>query len=152
VSAHTTSVSPVDLLLSRLDRVVANRRGWRAPCPACSGRSPKLSIAEAVDTGAVLLRCFAGCSAGEIVAAVGLQLADLFPRMERPYDADSRRANRQLMVEAGWRSALAVLAKEAHVIATAARLLADGLGLTLEDEARLATAIERVELAKAVLL
>lgn len=152
MSAPSSLVSPVGLLLSRLDRVVPTRRGWRAPCPACGGRSPKLSIAEAVDTGAVLVRCFAGCSAGEVVAAVGLQVADLFPRKERPHDAASIRANRQLMREASWGSALAVLVKEVRVIAAAARMLADGVGLTLEDEARLEKAIERVELAKAVLL
>jgi len=152
VSAPSSSVSPVDLLLGRLERVVPTRRGWRAPCPACGGRSLKLSIGEAVDTRAVLLRCFAGCSAAEVVAAVGLKSADLFPRKERPHDPASRRANRQLMQEAGWRCALAVLDREVGVLAIAARLLAKGHQLTAEDGVRLEQAVERIALAKAVLL
>ena len=37
-----------------------------------------MSIKEGAE-GQVLVHCFAGCSAYEIVDAVGLQLADLFP-------------------------------------------------------------------------
>lgn len=146
------STTPTELLLGHLDRVVQTRRGWRACCPACGGRSQKLSIAEATDTGAVLLRCFAGCSAAEIVGAVGLQLGDLFPRSERMDDAAWRRTNRLLLREAGWRSALAVLSKEVHVIAAAAALVAEGVRLSDDDQGRLAQAIERVGLAKEVLL
>jgi hypothetical protein len=72
-----------DSLLSRLDGahcVAAGR--WRARCPAHHGKNAQvLSIGEATD-GTVLVKCFAGCSAAEIVAAVGLQLSDLFPRVD----------------------------------------------------------------------
>ena len=40
-----------------------------------------LSISEGGD-GTVLIKCFAGCSALAIVNAVGLELHDLFPRVE----------------------------------------------------------------------
>jgi hypothetical protein len=40
-----------------------------------------LSIAETTD-GVVLLKCFYGCTAAQVVGAVGLELHDLFPRVE----------------------------------------------------------------------
>lgn len=73
----------VDVLLPRLPgvRQVAAGR-WRAPCVACGGGNPSaLSIGETSD-GTVLVKCFKGCSAAEVVAAVGLELHDLFPRAD----------------------------------------------------------------------
>ena len=40
-------------------------------------RSPSLAIREADDR--VLVHCFSGCSVDEVVAAVGLEISDLFP-------------------------------------------------------------------------
>lgn len=68
-----------DKLLPHLHKV--KRTGpvtWLACCPAHEDRSPSLSIKEA-DDGRLLLKCWAGCSADEVVGAVGLAMADLFP-------------------------------------------------------------------------
>jgi hypothetical protein len=73
----------VDKLLSRLDGVhqVAHGR-WRARCPAHDGKNRDvLSVGETND-GTVLLKCFHGCTAAEVVKAVGLELHDLFPASE----------------------------------------------------------------------
>ena len=72
-----------ETLLDKLDgvRQVAAGR-WRARCPSHDGKNRDvLSIGETTD-GTVLLKCFAGCSAADVVGAVGLELADLFPRVE----------------------------------------------------------------------
>ena len=72
-------MEPVELLLSRLERVRANRNGtWVPRCPAHDDRSPSLSIATG-DNGKVLLHCFAGCGAADVVEAIGLELSSLFP-------------------------------------------------------------------------
>ena len=72
-------MSPLELVLSRLDGATSNSRGqWSARCPAHADRSPSLTIAEG-DTRAVLLHCFAGCTVQAIVAALGLEMDDLFP-------------------------------------------------------------------------
>ena len=72
-------MEPVELLLSRLESVRANRNGtWLARCPAHDDRSPSLSIATG-DDGKVLLHCFAGCGAADVVEAIGLELSSLFP-------------------------------------------------------------------------
>jgi hypothetical protein len=82
---------PIDLLLPRLDRVIGRGPGnWMACCPAHRDQSPSLSIRE-LDDGRVLIWCFGGCSAAEVVAAVGLDLADLFPPSPgRPHGSSSR--------------------------------------------------------------
>lgn len=84
--------SPIDLLLPLLDKVKPAGQGkWKACCPAHDDRAPSLSIREA-DDGKVLLHCWAGCTAYDIAAAVGLQLRDLFPGEHQPRKGPSRAA------------------------------------------------------------
>lgn len=65
--------------VTRLDGLKRTGAGrWLGKCPAHDDKSPSLSITETRD-GKILLHCFAGCGAGEIVQALGLELADLFP-------------------------------------------------------------------------
>ena len=66
-----------DDFISRCDCVRRSGRGVVARCPAHDDRTPSLSILEG-DDGRVVLHCFAGCTAGDIVAAMGLELRDLF--------------------------------------------------------------------------
>ena len=54
-----------------------------AKCPAHDDNSPSLSIRLA-DDGRKLIHCFAGCSASEVMAAIGLNLAHLYPDQEQP--------------------------------------------------------------------
>lgn len=86
----------VENLLSRLDRVRKTGNGeWTACCPAHDSASKSsLSIKEAPD-GRVLIHDFAGCTANEVLLAIGMDFAELFP--ERDHD-DAGRRN-------GWRSA-----------------------------------------------
>lgn len=72
-------MSAAEIFLARLDGVRARGTDqWSAKCPAHEDRSPSLSI-KAVDDR-ILLTCWAGCSALEVVNAVGLDLRDLFER------------------------------------------------------------------------
>lgn len=68
----------LDIFLSRLKKVRKNGKDYIACCPAHDDRSPSLTIAEK-DDGRILLHCFAGCAADEVVGAVGLELKDLMP-------------------------------------------------------------------------
>jgi hypothetical protein len=70
----------IEELLSRLDRVRRNSSGWAARCPAHDDGNPSLSIRE--KDGRILLHCFAGCPVEAIVAALGLELRDLYPNGE----------------------------------------------------------------------
>lgn len=73
-----TISSKTNLLLSKLEHVKATGQGkWLARCPAHADKSPSLSIKEVDDR--ILVYCFAGCGVTEVLAAVGLDMADLFP-------------------------------------------------------------------------
>lgn len=52
---------------------------WLAVCPAHNDGRPSLSVRELPD-GRTLVHCFGGCAANDVVAAVGLELSDLFPK------------------------------------------------------------------------
>lgn len=64
--------------IGRLEKVrKSGDRVWSARCPAHADKGPSLRITD--DDGKILIHCFAGCSAADVVAAVGVTLADLFP-------------------------------------------------------------------------
>lgn len=69
--------SPIDMALARLDGVTQSGKSYKALCPVHGDKTPSLSVKKG-DDGRVLLHCFAGCCIGEIVAAMGLRMADLF--------------------------------------------------------------------------
>lgn len=52
--------------------------GWTARCCGHDDKTASLSVSAGAD-GRVLLKCHAGCTAENIVGALGLKLADLFP-------------------------------------------------------------------------
>jgi hypothetical protein len=118
-----------DNLLSRLRGVRKTRprpgiaRSHRALCPChqadgpATGRSPSLSIAES-ESGVILIKCHAGCSAAEVATAGGLDLSDLFPVPAR--GAGQTPGARGNGGPANWASA-AALADEIEI--TAARFL-----------------------------
>lgn len=69
----------VEEFLGRLERVKRNGTGWRARCPGHDDTNPSMSVSEG-DDGRVLVKCWAGCTAEAIVAALGLEIRDLYPR------------------------------------------------------------------------
>jgi hypothetical protein len=75
-------------LLARLKGGRKTAAGWQALCPAHADTDASLSIAEGA-AGCVLLKCFAGCRVEMIVAAVNLEMRDLFPS-ERGEDSSAK--------------------------------------------------------------
>ncbi len=73
---------PIDIILARLQGVRKTGDGYTARCPAHDDRQQSLSIGEGKDEE-VLLHCFAGCGVEDIVSAMGLAMADLYPARER---------------------------------------------------------------------
>ena len=109
------TTSPITVMLGRLEKVTDTGGGqYSARCPAHEDRNPSLSIRETDDR--LLLRCHAGCYANEIVAAVGLSLADLF---NTPLTKDYvKPLPKQLRWN--WRGLLQTVARESLVGAIAA--------------------------------
>ena len=72
-------MNPADNLLSRLLRVRRTGPGrWIASSPTREDRHPSLAIRE-LDDGRLLVHDFGGDDVASILAAVGLELSDLFP-------------------------------------------------------------------------
>ncbi|CCF84135.1 AAA family ATPase [Nitrolancea hollandica] len=71
-----------------LHSVRSNGSGFKARCPGHDDREASLSIHEG-DDERILLKCFAGCEAPDIVDALGLTMADLYP--ERPESSNGHR-------------------------------------------------------------
>lgn len=77
-------------ILDRLDGVKGRDGQYKAICPAHRDSTPSLSVSVGAD-GKILMKCFAGCSTEDIVAAMGLEMKDLFaddrgafPAYDRP--------------------------------------------------------------------
>ena len=123
-------------LLSRLEKVRANGPDkWTACCPSHPDKSPSLAI-KAMPDGRILLHCFAGCGALDVVCALGIELADLMP--ERP---EHHKPTRRAFTES---DAFRCLAAEGAVIAVAASDIADGRQISPADAERVARAVGRV--------
>lgn len=132
------------VLLSRLDRV--RRSGSDSHMAACPGplhkqgdRHPSLHVTETPD-GTVLLRCFAGCSPAEIVGAVGLELADLFP--PRPVDFT---ASKPVKVPVFKSAVFAQLQHEATVVWLIGCDMHKGAVISEADYKRLGSAVATLE-------
>lgn len=126
-----------------LDRLTAVRqsgdRRWIALCPSHQDKSPSLSIRE-TEEGRVLIYCFAGCGAVDVIDSIGLRISDLF---EKPI------SHHLPPVRGGFnaRELLELNAHEANVVALLATD-AQSRSLTLDEVQRLAQAATRLQKAQ----
>jgi len=79
-----------------------------------------------------------------VLAAVGLTWADIMPPRTWPESPEERRQARRALKEASWSAALEVLAVEAAVVGLAAPQIAAWQPLSVEDDRRLALAVDRI--------
>lgn len=138
-----SAIANIHALLDRLDKVKPTRSdSWMACCPAHDDRNPSMNI-RLTDDGKILVKCWAGCGAADIVAAAGLSLADLFP--ERDRDTWSK----PISPSQRWvpRDVLASLAQESLIAAMGAEAAAKGEALSPDDIQRLAVASGRLRAA-----
>ena len=80
--------------VSRFKGVRQKGKGWTAKCPCHDDKRNSLSLDH--DGSKWLLKCHAGCANDDIVAAIGLKLADLFDeQMLAPRPARARAARKK---------------------------------------------------------
>jgi hypothetical protein len=133
---------PIDLLLGQLDRI--KQTGpvtWLASCPTANhkhgDRSRGLSIREG-DDGRVLVHCHAGCAVHEVVAALGLELSDLFPqrRIDYPHHAPKGGfTGRNRIKRIPWRDLFEAIHRDLTVCSLAFTDLAKGKSFSQSDAA-----------------
>ena len=130
--------------LNKLEKVKGSKGRWTACCPAHVDRSPSLAITE-TDDGRILLKCFAGCSAYEIVKAVGMDLTDLFPNDNNiNYLKANNQGNKPVRRPFYATDLLKIIQFEALITSIAAFDLSEGREVSTEDRKRLKTALSRI--------
>lgn len=140
-------MNPIDNILPLLTKARQRQPGqYSACCPAHDDNGPSLSVRETQE-GAVLLHCFAGCGVSEIVAAMGLELHDLFPPRDTPPNAPKRTAR---LLTAG--QALDLLHDEAQLIGVVAGNIGHGVALSADDRQRVMQAAGRVSYVRSAVM
>ena len=130
--------APIDKILPLLHKVKKTKPNqWVACCPAHKDKSPSLSVRN-IEDDRLLLHCFGGCSTPEILAALGLEISDLFPEKESHHGKPITRPFPAADI-------LRALAFETTVVAVAGAALLSGKSLTEADRARLMLAVERIQ-------
>jgi len=125
----------IENILSRLEKVKGRNGAYTACCPAHTDNSPSLAIRE-LDDGRILLKCFADCSVQDILGAIGMDMNDLFPNVNKDLPPVKRKYYASDL--------LRVIEFEAWVVSVAAYTMAQGLPLSEEDRGRMKKAQARI--------
>jgi hypothetical protein len=126
--------------LNKLDKVSGKRGHWIACCPAHQDKRPSLAITE-TDDGRILLKCFAGCSAYEVVSAVGMDLTDLFPKDQ---SFTPHNGNKPVKRPFYATDLMKIIQFEALITSIVAFDLSEGRQVSDTDKKRLKTAFQRI--------
>jgi hypothetical protein len=126
--------------LNKLEKVQGKKGHWVACCPAHEDKRPSLAITE-TDDGRILLKCFAGCSAYDVVSAVGMDLTDLFPKDQSFMPRETNKPVRRPFYAT---DLLKIIQFEALITSIAAFDLSEGREVSTEDRKRLKTAVSRI--------
>lgn len=141
-------MSGIEAILSRLERVKKSTSGasgqWMARCPAHADKGPSLSIREA-EEGRILLYCHAGCDVNSVLAAISLDINDLFPERKRGRDAPNRKPIQRNRFPAA--DILRALSYEITLVSVAAHAMTDGIALCESDKEALFNANHRIHAA-----
>ena len=111
---------------------------YQCLCPAHDDRTASLGVKEMPD-GRILINCFAGCSASDILAAGGLSFDDIVPKRLGDFKPVSKPFNPYAVLKS--------VSNETLLVALAALELGNGKTLPLEDRDRLMIAAERLRKA-----
>jgi hypothetical protein len=133
--------------ISRLDRVHESAPGrWRAMCPCHESktRSLTMSVRETAD-GTVLIKCFAGCSALDIIKKVGMKPGDLFPKEYRA--PVTQRGPAKPNHWHAKQDAMKTIMRETQLVGLVAADIAEGKRVSTQDAERCAEAVAKIQSA-----
>jgi hypothetical protein len=134
-------MTPTEAFLSQLRGVKGRNGSWTARCPAHDDKSPSLAVRETQD-GRVLVHCFGGCATEDVLAAVGMDMADLFPADSVIQQADNSTPKLKPSFFAS--DLLRIINFEALIVAICAYDMAKGKPVSETDLQRLELACERI--------
>jgi hypothetical protein len=136
-------MTPVENLISRLDKVKGRNGSWTARCPAHADKGPSLAVREGED-GRVLLHCFAGCETASVLGAIGMDMTDLFPPDDKRREHPA--TGKPSMKPAFFASDLMrIIHMEALVVQIVAFDIANSKPINQETRERMLTAYQRID-------
>ena len=157
-SNHTTNPRPIqsgdpfELILSHAEgvkRLGTDKAIFKAPTR--KDKTASVSIARGAN-GSVIIHDFGGDSTADILAAMGLSLASLYPEQLRANMTAAQKSELRMHGKiAGWTAALSVISYESKIIVIAGRMFKKGEALDAADENRVDEALGRIESAREVL-
>jgi len=136
-------MTPVENLISRLDKVKGRNGSWTARCPAHEDKGPSLAVRENED-GRILLHCFAGCETANVLGAIGMDMTDLFPPDEkrREYAVTGKPSMKPALFAS---DLMRIIHFEALVVQIVAFDIANNKMPNAETRERMLTAYERID-------
>jgi hypothetical protein len=108
---------------------------YQCLCPAHNDKTASLSIKNLPDER-ILIHCFAGCAANDILGAVGLTFDDIVPKRLGDFKPVSKPFNPYAVLKA--------ISNETLLVALAGLEVANGKTLPQEDKDRLMIAVNRL--------
>ena len=108
---------------------------YQCLCPAHQDKTASLSIKNLPDER-ILIHCFAGCAANDILEAVGLTFDDIVPKRLGDFKPVSKPFNPYAVLKA--------ISNETLLVALAGLEIANGKTLPQEDKDRLLIAANRL--------
>jgi hypothetical protein len=108
---------------------------YQCLCPAHQDKTASLSIKNLPDER-ILIHCFAGCAANDILGAVGLTFDDIVPKRLGDFKPVSKPFNPYAVLKA--------ISNETLLVALAGLEVANGKTLPQEDKDRLMIAVNRL--------
>lgn len=127
---------PIDKLRECFPNARPYSNGYRDNCPNKHRSKYSLSFSEAED-GRVLLKCFSGCSAAEVLQTLGLEMADLF---ERPTETEKTPRpswqQRELTKMRQWKACRSDFVGEVNILLSVAGQAYHGYPVSKEDKVR----------------
>lgn len=108
---------------------------YQCLCPAHNDKTASLSIKNLPDER-ILIHCFAGCAANDILGAVGLTFDDIVPKRLGDFKPVSKPFNPYAVLKA--------ISSETLLVALAGLEVANGKTLPQEDKDRLIIAVNRL--------
>ena len=139
--ANYTNIDPMSEIKSRLQGIVKRHNGgYLAFCPSHDDRKGRSLAVSLGRQGQVLMHCFAGCAIHEITGAIGLNVADLYPKSVSKYDRQTKSYFNEWQI-------LTALQHDAIVVLIAAKSMLSGKALPGSDVDFLSQAVIRINQA-----
>ena len=153
MAAAVQSPDPFELILSHASgvrRLGGDKAIFKSPTR--DERTASVSVCRGAN-GSVLLHDFGGDGAADVLEAMGLSLASLFPQRDRrdmtPAERAEMRAHARM---AGWAAVLGTIGLETKIVVIAGKQIRAGRALDAADAHRLDEALERIDSAREVLI